>query len=74
MVRFAPIFTEIYRYYLQKFRILIGKGKAGLPLSFDFINPKQALRFNFVNPKAQIESDFIIQNKKLNLIGNYWRK
>ena len=48
MARLAPIFTEVYRYYLRKLKVLVGQAKSGVPLTFDFVNPKQEIKFDWV--------------------------
>lgn len=58
----APIFTEIYRYYL-KLKIIaaavIGIAQAGLELQFDFSNPRQFFEIDMTNPKGILERDMI---------------
>ena len=69
----APIFTEVYRYYL-KLKIVaagvIGIAQAGLEFEFDMTNPRGILEiamtnsrgtseFDMTNPRAVTELDMI---------------
>jgi len=61
MPRLFPLLTTTYRYYMKKVKdafsqiVLV----TGIPINFDFVDPKGAFKFDFNSPKAIIEQDFI---------------
>ncbi len=54
----APIFTQVYRYYLKLKTVaagVIGIAQAGLELEFDFQNPRQFYEIDMTNPRGTLE-------------------
>jgi len=61
MTQILPIFAATYRYFWRTMQGAAAAitSRAGLTLTFDFVDPKGALEYDFKDPKSAVFYDFV---------------
>ena len=60
MTQILPIFAATYRYFWRNMQGALAAvaSRAGISLTYDFVDPQGAFEYDFSDPKGALEFDF----------------